>query len=104
MSFQDNLNKILERQKELSDKLSSGIMGEEFVKASKEYSELEPIVENVEQYNKVASELAGAKEMLAEGDLDSETKDMVEEEIRELNGQLPELEHKVKIALCIKVI
>ena len=102
MSFQDNLNKILERQKELSDKLSSGIMGEEFVKASKEYSELEPIVETVEQYNKVASELAGAKEMLAEGDLDSETKDMVEEEIRDLNGQLPELEHQVKIALLPK--
>ncbi len=102
MSFQSNLNKILERQKELSDKLSSGITGDEFVKASKEYSELEPIVETVEEYNKVVSELNGAKEMLAEGGLDSETKDMVEEEIRDLNHKIPDLEHQVKIALLPK--
>ena len=102
MSFQNNLNKILERQKELSDKLSSGIAGDEFVKASKEYSELEPIVEKVEKYNKVVSDLDGAKEMLEEGGLDSETKDMVEEEIRELNSILPELEHQVKVALLPK--
>lgn len=102
MSFQSNLNKILERQKELSDKLSSGITGDEFVKASKEYSELEPIVETVEEYNKVLSELSGAREMLAEGGLDSETKDMVEEEIRDLNHKIPVLEHQVKIALLPK--
>jgi peptide chain release factor 1 len=101
VSFQNNLNKILERHKELSDTLSSGIIGEGFVKASKEYAELETIVEKIQQYNKVISDLNGAKEMLLE-DLDSETKDMVEEEIRSLNSLLPELEHQVKIALLPK--
>lgn len=102
MAFQDNLNKILTRQKELSDKLSSGIAGDEFVKASKEYSELEPIVEKVISYNKAVSDLKDAKEMLAEKGLDSETKHMIEEEIRELNSKLPDLEYQVKIALLPK--
>jgi peptide chain release factor 1 len=38
MSFQENLNKILSKHQELSNKLASGIKGEEFIKCSKEYS------------------------------------------------------------------
>jgi peptide chain release factor 1 len=102
VSFQDNLNKILKRQQELSDKLSSGITGDEFVKSSKEYSDLEPIVETIIEYNKIALELSEAKSMIKEGGLDSETKDMVEEEIGKLSSKLPKLEHRVKISLLPK--
>lgn len=101
MSFQDNLDKILKRHQEISDSLSSGITGDEFVKASKEYSELEPIVEQILEYNKIVAEITGAKEMLEE-ELDSETKDMVEEELRELSAKLPLIERKVKVALLPK--
>ncbi|MDA9163697.1 peptide chain release factor 1 [Rickettsiaceae bacterium] len=101
MSFQDNLDKILKRHQEISDSLSSGITGDEFVKASKEYSELEPIVEQILEYNKIVAEITGAKEMLEE-ELDSETKDMVEEELRELSAKLPIIERKVKVALLPK--
>jgi peptide chain release factor 1 len=102
VSFQDNLNKILKRQQELSDKLSSGITGDDFVKFSKEYSDLQPIVETITEYNKISQELSDAKDMIDEGGLDPETKDMVEEEIRNLNSKLPELEHQVKISLLPK--
>lgn len=101
MSFQDNLQKILKKHQELSDKLSSGISGEEFVKASKDYSSIEPIVEKITKYNKALSDLDEAKLMLEE-DLDSETKEMVEEEIRDLNETLPTLLQNVKIALLPK--
>ena len=37
MSFIDNLDKILLRHQDLSDKLSSNISGEEFIKASKDW-------------------------------------------------------------------
>ena len=102
MSFQANLDKILIKQQDLSDKLSSGITGEEFVKASKEYAELEPIVETIIEYNKLISDLEDAKELSSESGLDAETKNMVEEELRELNAQLPILEHAVKITLLLK--
>ncbi len=102
MSFEDNLDKILIRHKDLSEKLSSGIAGEEFIAASKEYAELEPIVEKIEEYNKLSDDLQSAKELLLEPDLDSETKDMAEEELRMLNTQLPKLQQEVKISLLPK--
>ena len=50
MSFEGNLDKILQRQAELSEKLSSGIRGDDFVQASRDYSELEPIVEKISDW------------------------------------------------------
>ncbi|PCJ29019.1 MAG: peptide chain release factor 1 [Rickettsiales bacterium] len=102
MSLRDNLNKILAKHQELSDKLASGIVGEEFVKAAKEYSGLETVVEKITKYNKALSDLEDAKEMLLEEGLDAETKDMVEAELRELGAAVPKLEREVKIALLPK--
>lgn len=102
MSFQENLNKILAKHQELSTKLSSGIKGDEFVRCSKEYSELEEVVFKINNYNKAVKDLEGAKELLKDKDLDSETKEMVEQEIYELNESLPQLEREVKIALLPK--
>lgn len=102
MSFQDNLDKILKRQSELSEKLSSGLVGDEFIKCSKEYSALEPVVETIKKYNKAISDLSGAKKMLSEEGLDIDIKEMIEEEIHELNTIIPNLEHSVKVALLPK--
>ncbi len=102
MSFLDNLEKILVKQKEITEKLSSGITGEEFVKASKEYSELEPIVLKINEYKKAKADLDDAKEMIEDQDLDSETSEMVEEEIRQINSLMPKLEKEVKLALLPK--
>jgi peptide chain release factor 1 len=102
MSFQENLAKILLKQSVLSEKLSSGLSGEEFVKSSKEYAELEPIVEKIIEYNKVITDLKSAKELSSESGLDNETKDMIEEELRALNAQLSKLENEVKICLLPK--
>jgi peptide chain release factor 1 len=102
MSFQENLAKILLKQSVLSEKLSSGLSGEEFVKSSKEYAELVPIVEKIIEYNKVITDLKSAKELSSESGLDNETKDMIEEELRALNAQLSKLENEVKICLLPK--
>ncbi|GAB4164465.1 MAG: peptide chain release factor 1 [Rickettsiaceae bacterium] len=102
MSFTANLDKILQRHKELSEKLSAGITGEEFVKASKDYSELEPIVEKIVDYQKALSDLKGAKEMVKDPNLDRETRELAEEEVGDLEKKLEKLEYEVKIALLPK--
>ncbi len=102
MSFEANLDKILERHNDLSEKLASGILGEEYVKASKDYSELEPIVEKIIEYKKVILDLKGAKEMVRDSSLDHDTKEMAEEEVGMLNSQLEKLEYEVKISLLPK--
>lgn len=102
MSFDDNLKKILERHANLSDRLSTGITGDEFVKASKDYSELEPIVEKILSYQKTLSDLKGAREMLNDATLDAETRELAEEEVNELNIKAERLVHEVKISLLPK--
>lgn len=102
MAFQDNLEKILARYDELSQKLASGITGEEYVKYSKEYAEIEPIADIIHKYKKIYLEIEGIKEMLLDTSLDSETKEMAEEELRVLNEQFPKTEYALKIALLPK--
>ena len=102
MSFQENLNKILTKHQELSNKLASGIKGEEFIKCSKEYSDLEEVVDQINNYNKALKDLEEAKELLKDKTLDSETKEMVDQEIYELSEKIPNLEKGVKVALLPK--
>jgi len=102
MSFEGNLDKILQRHAELSEKLSSGIRGGDFVRASKDCSELEPIVEKISEYKKAITDLDGAKEIANDSDIDAETKELAEDEIRELGATLIRLEREVKIALLPK--
>lgn len=102
MSFIDNLDKILKKHQELSTKLATGILGDDYVKASKEYSELTPIVEKITEYKKASQDLTDIKELLTDKNLDSETKEMAEDELHELNAKLPNIEYQVKIALLPK--
>ncbi|WP_341764327.1 peptide chain release factor 1 [Candidatus Tisiphia endosymbiont of Beris chalybata] len=102
MSFSNNLTKILNKYQELSKKLASGIVGEEFIKASKEYADLEEIVETITKYNRAISDLQDTKGMLNEADLDNDTGNMINEEIRQLENLIPKLERAVKLSLLPK--
>ncbi|KAJ6625041.1 Peptide chain release factor 1 [Pseudolycoriella hygida] len=102
MSFSDNLTKILNKYEELSKKLSTGIVGEDFIKASKEYAGLEPIVQTINEYNKSTSELRDIKEMAQEANLDHDTQSMIYDEIHRLEALMPKLERAVKLSLLPK--
>ncbi|WP_342267966.1 peptide chain release factor 1 [Candidatus Tisiphia endosymbiont of Empis tessellata] len=102
MSFSDNLAKILNKHEELSKKLATGIVGDEFIKASKEYAELEPIVQTINEYNKSVSELRDIKEMAQESNLDPDTQSMIYDEIHRLEALMPKLERAVKLSLLPK--
>lgn len=102
MSFNDNLAKILARHSELATKLSSKLNSDEFIKCSKEYSELEPIVETINKYNKATAELRSTRELIHESGLDAETQEMINEELKRLEELLPTLERAVKVALLPK--
>ncbi|WP_375359242.1 peptide chain release factor 1 [Candidatus Tisiphia endosymbiont of Neophilaenus lineatus] len=102
MSFSDNLAKILNKHTELSKKLATGIVGDEFIKASKEYAELEPIVQTINEYNKSVSELHDIKEMAQEANLDNDTQTMIYDEGHRLEILMPKLEKAVKLSLLPK--
>ncbi|MFK7974186.1 MAG: peptide chain release factor 1 [Rickettsiaceae bacterium] len=102
MSFIKNLDKILIRHQDIANSLASGITGDAFVKASKDYSELEPIVETILEYKKTLSDFNGACDLLKDNSCDKETKELAQEEVNDLDAKLVELEYQVKIALLPK--
>lgn len=101
MSFEENLVKILFRHEELSSKLAEGITGDEYVKLSKEYSQLEPIVEKINLYNSAKKEYKDLREIL-EFETDSEIKSMAEKEIHDISDKIEILEKAVKLSLLPK--
>ena len=102
MSFEDNLDKILEKHDSLAKKLGEPLSGEEFGKISKEYADLTSIVEKVEEYKKVVSEIADLKSMIESGDIDSEMEELCSAELSELENSFPKIEKNLKIALLPK--
>jgi peptide chain release factor 1 len=104
VSFEDNLNKILSRHDELRLKLEKAdtLSREEFVQFSKEYSDLTPIVEKIQALHHIHAEVKDLGSIIADGDSDAEMKTMAEDELRELNHQIPVIERDVKLSLLPK--
>jgi peptide chain release factor 1 len=101
-ALESRFDQLLRRHAELRSALSgAGVGGAEFARLSKEYAELSPVIEGIENLRSTEAELAAAAEMAASAD-DPEMKALAEEEMRELQGRLPELELAVKMSLLPK--
>lgn len=103
MSFKDKLDKLLEKHDQLQTKLSDPDVfgGKDFVKLSKELSDLEPIVVNIKNYKAMEEELKNLNSMIA-NETDLELRDMAEQEMHELKKELPDIEKKLKLSLLPK--
>jgi peptide chain release factor 1 len=98
MDLADKFERIVARAEELRSDLSSGLNGEAFSKASKELSELEPVVARIEELRAAEAEEAGAEQLLA----DPEMRDLAEQELRSLRERLPKLAREIQLALLPK--
>ena len=89
------LHQIAARFAEIEARLASGTLeGKDFIAASRDYSELEPVAKAAEEVASMRAELAS----LAELD-DPEMRELAEEEIARLKAELPEAEHALSIAM-----
>jgi len=89
------LAQIAARFAEIEARLASGTLeGKDFIAASRDYSELEPVAKAAEVVALMRAELAS----LAELD-DPEMRELAEEEIARLKAELPEAEHNLSIAM-----
>jgi peptide chain release factor 1 len=101
-ALESRFDQLLRRHAELRAALSgAGVSGTAFAKLSKEYSELSPVIEGIENLRSTEAELSAAAEMAEIGD-DPDMKAMAEEEMRALQGRLPQLELAVKMSLLPK--
>jgi peptide chain release factor 1 len=104
MSLSQKLDKILNRFYELRLVLSTHDMSDpqDFVKLSKEYSDLTEIAESVELFKSKQKEFDEAKALLNDSSLDSEFKQLAEMEYLSLKDELPGLEEQIMILLLPK--
>ena len=92
----ERLRQITHRFAELEARMASGTLeGEEFVKASRDYAELEPVAHAAIEVRAIRSEIEDLTAMLD----DPEMKAMAQEELAELNATLPDKERALAIAM-----
>ncbi len=103
MSFEDNLDRMVQRHSELGDLLARE--GErdvqEFARLSKEYSDLVPVVERITEWRTMRDQLDAVIAMMADNS-DPEMKSLAEEEFHDLKARLTTLDREVKVALLPK--
>jgi peptide chain release factor 1 len=99
MSLISKLAPLKARHEELSVLMSQpDLSGSDFVKLSKEYADLSPVVEAIDSYEQALQEQEDLEELLKDPDM----KDMAQEENVRLAKLIPELENQIKIALIPK--
>lgn len=100
----EKLDFLTDKYKDLSEKISDPeIIANNTVwtKYVKEHAEIEPVVTKYQQYKKTVSELAEAREMLADAK-DKELEDLIKSEIAELSDRKEALEEELKVLLLPK--
>jgi peptide chain release factor 1 len=94
----DKLAQITQRFEFLEARLNAGASPAEIAEISREYSDLRPVVQEIAAYRRSLDDLAEAEAMLA----DPEMKALAEEELPNLKARIPELEHRLRLALLPK--
>ncbi|MBV9202026.1 MAG: peptide chain release factor 1 [Alphaproteobacteria bacterium] len=101
-SLEVHLEQLTRRHLELREALTeSGLSGSEFARLSKEYSELSPIVEDIDALRRARVEASSLADM-ADSSEDADLQQLAEQELHELRRRLPGLEQRVKFALLPK--
>ncbi len=103
-SLHTRLSAVKDRFHELGESLKDPNIASsrEFAKLSKEYSDLRPLVEIYDSYSSNLTQIDELEAMKKDSSLDKEMLDTIEEELVTLSKSLPEIEHKLKVALLPK--
>ena len=96
---QEKLDHLIDRWQQVQDQLSAAPDQEQFVKLSKEFSELDPVVATIRERQAAQSEMADLAEMLADPETDAEMSEMAELEKAELGERIEKLDHELQVLL-----
>jgi peptide chain release factor 1 len=94
----DKLQLIQQRFQYLEAKMNDGVSGDEIAKLGREYSDLNPVIDSIEEYFQTLEEIQDATNMLDDPDMRS----LAEEELTRLKARLPKLESELQLALLPK--
>ncbi|MDR1459005.1 MAG: peptide chain release factor 1 [Bacteroidales bacterium] len=97
----DKLEIIYKRWEEIGDQIGQPDVVTDmkrYVKLSKDYKDLQPVVEAYKQYKNIISNIESAKEVLA-NEKDEEFKTLAKDELMKLSSDYEEIENKIRLLL-----
>jgi peptide chain release factor 1 len=104
VSLDEKLDRVVSRFEELGHIMANPDTAgsTDFARISKEYSDLTPVVECINELRGAHDELADLEAMCGEPDTDAEMRELAEAESADIKYRLPELELKLKVLLLPK--
>jgi peptide chain release factor 1 len=104
VSLDENLQRVVARHEELEELMAApgAASSGSFVDMSKEYAELTPIVEGITALNSAKAEAANLAGMVADPEIDTEMRELANEEFQELKESITQLEKAVQVLLLPK--
>jgi peptide chain release factor 1 len=99
---EQKLDALVARHKAVERELANPVAPETYVKLSREFAELAPIVEAVQNYLGIVAEIEGLDALIADAATDAEMRAMALSERPELEQKRAALERQIKLALVPK--
>jgi len=102
MLARNKLDTLLDRFAEIEHQMSANPDPQTYVRLSREYAGLEPLIFKIRTYLKARDELADAEALLSDPDTDADMRELAEAERDELEENLETLTQDVRIGLLPK--
>jgi peptide chain release factor 1 len=99
---EQKLDALLARHDAVEANLAREVAPDTYVKLSREFAELAPIVETVKRYRSLVGEIEGLNALIADAGTDAEMRAMASAEKPELEQRRAALEQEIKLALVPK--
>ena len=96
MLQKEKLDSILARHKVLQEEMLDNPNPETYVKLASEFSNLEPVINKIVEYNSIQSDLDGINEMLEDADTDKEMSELAQLEKSELEDKFEAAQEDIK--------
>jgi peptide chain release factor 1 len=98
----EKMRELERRFGEIEARMSAGPAADVYVKLASEYSELEPVVKKIREYQAAVDEAEGLRAMLSDKATDREMRDLAEMELPEIESRIEALEGEMQILLLPK--
>jgi peptide chain release factor 1 len=99
---EQKLDTLLSRHTMLEHELASPLSPESYVKLSREFAELGPVIATIKAYRDIVSEIADLESLLADPQTDPEMRALAASEKPALESRLAGLEENIRLALLPK--
>ena len=98
----EKMRELERRFGEIEARMSEGPAADVYVKLASEYSELQPVVRKIRDYEKTVAEIAGLRALLNDKTTDREMHELAEMELPEAEARVEGLEKDMQILLLPK--